>query len=120
MSMTDTPPVATLLVEHAAELVTVAGPPGPRRGVLQGELGIVHDGAVAAGRDGRIVMVGPTDKVRRAVRLADDATVLDASGRSVVPGFVDAHTHAIFAGDRADEHALRLAGAEYLEILAAG
>ena len=111
---------ATLLVEHAAELVTVAGSPAPRRGPGQAELGTIRDGAVAAAGDGRIVAVGPTDEVRRAVRLADGARVVDAAGRAVVPGFVDAHTHAVFAGDRAAEFALRLQGADYLEILRAG
>jgi imidazolonepropionase len=111
---------ATLLIEHAAELVTVAGPLGPRRGAAQSELGIVPDGAVAAGADGRILAVGTTSELRASLRLAPDATVIDASGRAVMPGFVDPHTHALFAGDRADEFARRLEGADYLEILARG
>jgi len=115
-----TGPEVTLLVEHAAELVTLAGPPGPRRGPAQAELAIVPDGAVAADAAGRIVAVGPTTAVRAAVRLAPHARVLDASGRVVLPAFVDPHTHAVFAGDRADEFALRLGGADYLEILRAG
>jgi imidazolonepropionase len=112
--------VATLLVEHAAELATLAGPPGPRRGAQQAEAGIVRDGAVAVGADGSIVAVGSTREVRRAVQLAPDARVLDATGRAVIPGFVDAHTHAVFAGQRADEFALRLQGHDYLEILSSG
>jgi imidazolonepropionase len=83
-------------------------------------LGIIRDGALAAGADGRILAVGPTAKVRAAVQLAPDTQVIHASGRTVLPGFVDPHTHAIFAGDRADEFARRLEGADYLEILAAG
>jgi imidazolonepropionase len=114
-------PVATLLVERAAALVTVAdGRPGPFAGPRQGELGLVADGAVAADAAGRIIAVGPTAAVRAAVALAPDACVLDATGCCVLPGFVDPHTHAIFAGDRADELAERLAGADYLAILAAG
>jgi imidazolonepropionase len=112
--------VATLLVEHAAELATLGGPRGPRRGAAQGEVAIVRDGAVAADADGWIVAVGPTSEVRSAVQLADDARVLDASGRAVVPGFVDPHTHAVFGGDRADEFARRLAGEDYLAILREG
>jgi len=111
---------ATLLVEHAAELVTVAGSPGPRRGPAQAELGIVHDGAVAAGPDGRILAVGTTASVRAGVQVAPKARVIDASGSTVLPGFVDPHTHAVFAGDRVDEFALRLAGADYMQILAKG
>ena len=83
-------------------------------------MGIIRDGALAAGADGRILAVGPTAKVRAAVQLAPDTQVIHASGRTVLPGFVDPHTHAIFAGDRADEFARRLEGADYLEILAAG
>jgi imidazolonepropionase len=113
-------PEATLLVEHAAELVTLAGSPGPRRGPAQAELAVVPDGAVAADAAGRIVAVAPTTAVRDAVRLAPHAQVLDASGCAVLPAFVDPHTHAVFAGDRADEFALRLGGADYLEILRAG
>lgn len=112
--------VATLLIEHASELVTVAGPPGPRAGAAQSDLGIIQDGALAAGADGRIVAVGTTAQVRASVALDPEALVLDAGGRAVLPGFVDCHTHAVFAGDRADELAQRLQGAEYLEILARG
>ncbi|WP_038039890.1 imidazolonepropionase [Thermorudis peleae] len=112
--------VAHLLVVHAAELVTLAGPPGPRAGAAQSQLAIVEDGAVAIGADGRIIAVGPTAHVRDEVTLAPDALVLDAHGRTVLPGFVDPHTHAVFAGDRVAEFEQRLAGADYLAILAAG
>jgi imidazolonepropionase len=125
MTAADAPPPAGpvhLLVEHAAELVTLAGPPGrgPRRGPAQAELGIIRDGAVAAGADGRIIAVGPTDAVRATTVLAPGAEVIDATGRAVLPGFVDPHTHLVFAGDRVDEFEQRLAGADYLAILAAG
>ncbi len=111
---------ATLIIENAAELVTVAGGPGPRRGRAQGELGIVRDGAVAVGPDGRILAAGPTPRVLASVITTPETRVIDATGRAVLPGFVDPHTHAIFAGDRADEFARRLAGADYLQILARG
>lgn len=106
-----------LLIEHADQLITVASPGGPKRGAAMRELGVVADGALAA-VGGRIVAVGPTDAVRARVSSADMA--IDARGAAVLPGFVDAHTHVVFAGDRVDEFERRLAGATYLEIMAAG
>lgn len=111
---------ADLLVEHASELLTLAGSPtGPRRGAALADLGLVRDGAVAA-RDGQIVAVGTTADVRASVRLEPGAQTVDASGRVVLPGFVDPHTHLVFSGSRADEFEMRLGGATYLEIAAAG
>ncbi|MGH2583583.1 MAG: imidazolonepropionase [Dehalococcoidia bacterium] len=109
-----------LLIEHAAELCTLAGTSGPRRGPQQADLGIVADGAIACGVGGRILAAGSTSEVRSAITLAHDTTVIDATGCAVIPGFVDPHTHAVFAGDRAEEFVQRLEGADYLEILAAG
>ncbi|MDR7523591.1 MAG: imidazolonepropionase [Armatimonadota bacterium] len=109
-----------LLVEHAAELLTLAGDGDrPRTGAALRELGLIRDGAVAAA-DGQIVACGPTDAVRDQVRPGPGATVIDASGRVVLPGFVDPHTHLVFAGWRAHEFEMRLEGATYLEIAAAG
>src|SRR6185312_3102132 len=108
---------ADLLIEHAAQLITVASPDGPKRGAAMRELGMLADGALAAA-GGQIVAVGTTAEVRAQV---DGAEVLiDARGKAVLPGFVDAHTHVVFAGDRVDEFELRLQGATYLEIMAAG
>ena len=73
-----------------------------------------------AGLEGRIVFVGSADECERAVTLAPGATVIDGRGRTVVPGFIDPHTHLVFAGDRRDELQRRLAGATYAEIAAAG
>ncbi|HEU4326257.1 MAG TPA: imidazolonepropionase [Roseiflexaceae bacterium] len=106
-----------LLIEHADQLVTVASPDGPRRGAQMGELEIIRDGAIAV-RDGVIVAVGTTYRLLSVVRQA--AQTIDATGCAVVPGFVDAHTHVVFAGDRVDEFEQRLAGATYQEIMAAG
>ncbi|MGH2348577.1 MAG: imidazolonepropionase [bacterium] len=111
---------ADLLIEHAAELITLADPNDrPRTGAALRDLAIVADGAVAVA-DGQVIAVGPTAQVRDTVRLNDEATTIDASGRVVLPGFVDPHTHLIFAGSRADEFEARLRGATYLEIAAAG
>jgi imidazolonepropionase len=111
---------ADLLVEHAGELLTLAGfAGGPRVGTALREAGVIRDGAVAAA-DGEIVAVGSTEQVRDTVRLSPRAAVIAASGRVVLPGFVDAHTHLVFAGPRVDEFEMRLRGASYLEIAAAG
>src|SRR5581483_3327355 len=91
---------ATLLVEHAAELATLGGSfdDGPRGGLWQGDPGLIHDGAVAIGGDGRILAVGPTARVREIVDLAPRARVYDASGCAVIPGLFDAYAELIVAG----------------------
>jgi imidazolonepropionase len=104
-----------LLIHSAAQLLTLASK-GPKRGVAMGELGIIEDGAVAV-KDGFIALVGPTSKVRGQITAAEE---IDATGKVVMPGFVDPHTHLVFAGDRADEFELRIRGATYMEIMAAG
>ncbi len=103
------------IVHHAGQLLTLAGG-GPRRGREMGELGLIHDGAVAIA-DGRIVAVGTTAQVLGRYRAHRE---ISAAGRVVLPGFVDAHTHPIFAGSRQGEFERRIAGATYLEIMAAG
>jgi len=107
---------ADLIVTHAAQLLTVAGGHGPRRGVAMADLSIIEDGALAV-QGGRIAAVGTTAEV-----LADFTAgrVIDARGQVVLPGFVDAHTHLVWAGDRAGEFEQRVAGASYMEIMAAG
>ena len=79
----------------------------PSRG--EGPLGIVRDAAIVAGDDGRVAWVGPSDEVDDHT----DARPVDAGGRAVIPGFVDSHTHLVFAGDRAGEFAARMAGQPY-------
>ena len=88
----------TLLVEHAAELATVASPfgIGPLAGFNQADPGLIHDGAIAVGGDGRIMAIGRTTTIRDYVELDPSVRVIDASGRAIVPGFIDAHTHAAF------------------------
>lgn len=107
---------ADLLIVNASELLTLVPGGFPRRGPEMNELGIIPGGAVAV-RDGVIVSVGPTDELRRTVRAE---RTLNADWRVVMPGFVDPHTHCVFAGHRADEFEMRLKGASYMEIMAAG
>jgi len=109
---------ADLLVERADVVATCAGP-APRRGPAQRELSGIHRASIAA-RDGRILFVGPADAVDARVELQPGGVRIDARGCTVVPGFVDPHTHLVHAGDRRDELQRRLAGATYAEIAAAG
>jgi imidazolonepropionase len=107
-----------LLVRDADAIYTCAGP-GPRCGARQRDAGRI-DGASIAAVDGRIVWVGTSADLPSSVAIADEATIIDARGCTLVPGFVDPHTHLVFAGDRRDELQRRLAGATYAEIAAGG
>ena len=79
----------------------------------------IEDGAVAV-EDGQVAAVGPTDEVTREYPAENAADRVDAGGRTVLPGFVDSHTHALFAGDRSDEYAAKLRGKSYEAIMAEG
>ena len=105
-----------LIIHSASQLVTVAGD-APKRGDAQSDLQIIENGAVAI-RGEEIVAVGATDEIR--VLATDETKFIDARGNVVLPGFVDAHTHVVFASDRANEFEMRLRGATYLELLKAG
>ena len=111
-----------MLIHSASQLLTLAPygeasrQAGPQRGHALGSLGLLEDGAVLV-RDGKILAVGPTKDLLDAY---PDEPGLDASGCVVLPGFVDPHTHVLWAGDRAAEFEMKMAGAKYMEILAAG
>src|SRR5689334_1425595 len=107
----------TLAIVNCAQVVTLAGPARPRVGPEMREPGIVAPGALFV-RDGLIEQVGTTDQIDRLVDA--DCEVVDAGGRIVLPGFVDAHTHPVFAGTRVDEFEQRIEGATYQEIAARG
>lgn len=109
---------ADLIITGAAQLLTLVGPV-PRVGVEMRGLGIVEDGAVAASQ-GRIVTAGKREEVLGAVEPAPDAVHLDAGGRVVMPGFVDPHTHLVFAGGREAEYDARIEGVTYEEIARRG
>jgi imidazolonepropionase len=107
----------SLAVVNTSQLVTLAGPARPRRGPELRDLAIIPNGAMLVD-GGRIRGVGPRTEIERSI---DHSTqVVNARGRVVLPGFVDAHTHPVFAGDRAAEYELRAQGASYAEIAAAG
>jgi imidazolonepropionase len=106
-----------LAVVNIGQLVTLAGPQRPRVGGEMRELGIVEDGALLVW-EGRIAAVGSYAELRS--KIPPDAVIIDAEGRCVTPGFVDAHTHLVFAGNRAAEFERRIGGATYQEIAASG
>jgi imidazolonepropionase len=125
---------ATLVIRGASEVATMASPAErerllpssthiprfePARGAALGELGLVPRGAVAVSGE-RIAWVGPEAELDSAVHQARDGIVIDAAGGTVLPGFVDPHTHLLFAGDRSDEFGLRVRGRSYQEITAGG
>ena len=109
---------ADFVVRNVAVLVTLAGR-APRLGEALGDLAAVEDAALAA-RAGRIVFAGKAAALDGELALSAGASVLDAEGGAVLPGFVDAHTHLAFAGDRDAEIRARLAGESYQEIAAQG
>ena len=106
------------LIIHASELVTCAGE-GPKRGADMKEIGLIRDGAVLT-EDGVISRVGTTDELMAGCGDDEHLTILDASGKTVLPGFVDSHTHFIFGGYRADEFGWRLKGDSYMSIMERG
>jgi imidazolonepropionase len=105
-----------IAVTNIRQLVTLAGPARPRTGEELREIGLVEDGTLLAGDDGRVVAAGP----RVSVEIPPGAQIIDAGGLVVLPGFVDAHTHPVFAGQRSDEFEMRAQGYTYQEIAAKG
>ena len=109
---------ADFLIDNADLVATCAGP-APRRGSAQRDINGIPNASVA-GFEGRIVFVGSATDASKTVTLTANAQVIEGVGCTVVPGFVDPHTHLVFAGDRRDELRRRLAGATYAEIAASG
>jgi imidazolonepropionase len=107
----------SLAVIGASQLVTLAGPGRPRAGAEMRDLAIINDGAMLI-RNGRIVQTGARSEIEPLIDA--ECEVVDAGERVVMPGFVDAHTHPVFAGNRADEFEMRAAGKSYQEIASSG
>jgi imidazolonepropionase len=109
-----------LVLKNIAQVITLQGPPAPRCGPAMGDLGIIENGAIVV-RAERIEWVGPTREL--PAREPDGhCEVVDGLGLNLValPGFVDSHTHPIFAGTRANEYELRCRGKSYQEIAESG
>jgi imidazolonepropionase len=104
----------TMLIHSASQLLTLAG--GPQRGSELGRLGIIPNGAVLI-RGEMIVETGTSEAL---LKKYPGEERLDAKGNAVLPGFIDPHTHLVWAGDRAAEFEMRLQGKTYMEIMAAG
>ena len=111
-------PSADLVVRNIGVLATLRGPRPRLRDALR-DIGVVRNGALAA-HEGRLVFVGPDADLALSVRTTSNAREINAHGAAVVPGFVDAHTHLAYAGDRDDEIHARLAGTTYEQISSQG
>jgi imidazolonepropionase len=111
-----------LIIKNASELVTCSGF-SARKGKEMSELGIIPEGAVVI-EQGRIERVGVTETVMSELsgsgKDLSSFTIIDATGKAVLPGFVDSHTHLVFGGDRAEEYTWRLKGDSYMDILQRG
>jgi len=108
----------TLFFRNAAQLITLAGPPAPRRGAALGDLGIIPRGGLLT-KGETILRVGSTRSLEREA-LRRRAEAVDCRGRVIMPGFIDSHTHLIFAGSRVNDYELRLQGKTYEEIAEGG
>ena len=108
--------MSSLAVLRASQLVTLTGPKRPRAGRELSELVIIPEGGMLI-RNGRIDVVAPSNEIEKK---AGDAEVIDARGKIVLPGFVDAHTHLVFAGNRLDDFERRARGDTYEQIARAG
>jgi imidazolonepropionase len=106
----------SLAILHASQLVTLAGPPRSRIGAEMSSLGIICDGGMLV-RDGKIESVGPSDEIEKDI---GDSEIVDARGHVITPGFVDAHTHLVFAGNRVEDFERRSRGETYEQIANAG
>jgi imidazolonepropionase len=108
--------MSSLAVLHASQIVTLSGPKRSRVGPEMSELGIVRDGGMLI-HNGKIESVGASDEIEKNF---GDANIIDAGERVVMPGFVDAHTHLVFAGNRLGDFERRARGETYEQIAKAG
>jgi imidazolonepropionase len=109
-----------LIIQNARQFLTLkSDQKGPRTGEHLADLGIIENGAVAISGD-RIVAVGKTNEVLGKVSIGKKTKVIDAKDKVVLPGFVDCHTHPVFANTREDEFEMRIKGKTYQEIAASG
>ncbi len=108
-----------ILIHGASQLLTCASDKGIKRGAELSDPGIIEDGAVFID-EGIIKLVGGTPEVEKQISGARWVTFIDASGKVIMPGLIDSHTHIVHAASRLDEFEMRIRGAEYMDILKAG
>jgi imidazolonepropionase len=108
--------MSSLALLHASQLVTLTGPKRPRVGKELSELAIIRDGGILI-RDGKIDIVGPSHEIEQKLKGAE---IVDLGGRVALPGFVDAHTHLVFGGNRLEDFERRARGETYEQIAKAG
>jgi imidazolonepropionase len=106
----------TDLVIHNSQLVTCASNGKPKRLAEMQDVGLIENGAVAVA-GGKILAVGKSGEILREF---EGEKIIDAGGKTLAPGFVECHTHIVFAGNRLNEFELKIKGADYLEILQNG
>ncbi|PYK73140.1 MAG: imidazolonepropionase [Verrucomicrobia bacterium] len=109
--------MSSLAVLHASQLITLAGPPRARFGKELGDPGIIPDGGLVVA-DGKITYVGKTPQIEKLCQ--HDTEVVNARGCVVLPGFVDAHTHLVFAGSRLEDFESRARGETYEQVAKRG
>ncbi len=113
-------PTADLIIINANELLTLSGNSySPKTGKQMDDLGIIPNGSLAISKD-KIIACGNSDEIPEEVLKTSDTVEIDASDKVVMPGFIDCHTHLVFAGSRENEFEQRIKGAGYLDILKAG
>jgi imidazolonepropionase len=113
-------PIADLIINNANELLTLSGNSScPKTGKQMEDLGIIPNGSLAVSKD-KIIVCGSSDEVIDHVLKTPDTIEIDASNKVVMPGFIDSHTHLVFAGSRENEFEQRIKGTSYLNILKSG
>jgi imidazolonepropionase len=108
--------MGSLALLNASQLVTLTGPPRPRSGAELSELAIIRGGGMLI-RNGKIEAIGSSAEIEKR---AANSELINAGGRAVLPGFVDAHTHLVFGGNRLDDFERRARGETYEQIANAG
>ena len=111
--------MSALLIRRAAQLLTLRGPSEPRRGAALNDIGVVRNGSILVS-DGLVEAAGPDDAVAPLAADRRELTEIDAAGRVVMPGFVDSHTHLVYGRPRLLDYEMRIRGADYHQIAAAG